>query len=162
MFKHLTTPSPLWNRSLSTTPNPKIKGLTKAKVRERVAMTRATTAMIGGRKSHLTTKAGKANRRTRRSHQSLEAHASYEMAITGYTTVRRRSRLILLRPNSRATLQHPLKNPPFIEFCLGLILNAILKIKKREFFVKHVANLEHEGNELIDVVVDTTRLFELM
>lgn len=87
-----------------------------------------------GRKSHLTIKAGKTNRRTRKSHQSLETHALCAVAITGYATVRRRSRLILLRPNSRATLQHPRRNPSLIKLCLGLIFKAILKIKKGSFW----------------------------
>lgn len=111
-----------------------------------------------GRKSHLTIKARKTNRRTRKSHQSLETHALCAVA-TGYATVRRRSRLILLRPNSRATLQHPRRNPPLIKLCLDLILKAILKIKKG-VFDRHVADLKYEDSKFINVVADTTCLFE--
>ena len=110
VFKHLTTPSPLLNRSPNTLPSPKTKRPTKAKVGERVIRTRAITAKIGSRKHLLETRVGKVNRRVRKGCQSREAHASYATVLIGYATVWRRSHSTLLPPNLKATPQYPRRN----------------------------------------------------
>ena len=72
------------------------------KVGERVERTKATTERIGGRKSLKATRAGKANRRNS-SRPSLEAHASYAIALIGYATFWKKICSIPSPPNSRAT-----------------------------------------------------------
>lgn len=46
-----------------------------------------------------------------------------------------------------------------IKFYLGSIFDAILEIEEK-VLVKHVANLKHKVNELVNVILNATRLLE--
>lgn len=87
-------------------PNLKTINLAKAKVGERVTTTRAVIVRIRSRKNLLVVKMSKENQKVRKNYQSLEAYVSYAMTLTEYVTVPRRSRLMLLQSNLRATPHH--------------------------------------------------------
>lgn len=46
-----------------------------------------------------------------------------------------------------------------IKFRLGLILEAILEVEER-VYIEHVGDVNHKGNEVVDVVADATCLLE--